>query len=175
MTGCAMERKRLNLPRIRMRQEEIDSIVFMLCCTTRFKNILTAMEKRFRTIPNGWRDMRMIQSVFDRLVDNVLDTVPTDKLITLQTLIKDTRVHITYSRQIGKMQDAVTGIHEKDLDLLTAVAHDGVCKLCDGNCDMCDIGKVFDKFLYTEREKGESYTFIDLGKDFNVPGIKKGK
>lgn len=164
-----------SLPRIRPRQDEIDSIIFLLCCTTRIKAIQQAMEKRLRTIPNGWRDIRLIDSILDKLVDNLLDTVPTDKLQTMHRLIPDTRVHITYTRQVGKSKDEVTGIHEKDLDLLTAVAHDSVCKLCDGNCDRCDLGKVFDRFLFTERDKGESYSFIDMANGFDVKGIRKGK
>ena len=169
-----MEKTRTGLPRTRIRQEEIDCIVFLLCCTTRFKHIKTAMEKRLRMIPNGWRDMCLITATLDKLVDKVLDTVTTEKLYTLKALIPDTRVHITYTRQIGKHKDEITGIHEKDLDLLTAVAHDGVCKLCDGNCDRCDLGKVFDKFLYTGRRKGESYSFMDMAGGFDVKGIKKG-
>ena len=163
-----------SLPRIRTRQEEVDGIIFLLCCTTRFKDIQQAMEKRLRTIPNGWRDIRLIDSKLDKLVDNILDTVPTDKLLTIKRLIPDTRMHITYSKQFGKGKDEMTGIHEKDLDLLTAVAHDSVCKLCDGNCDRCDLGKVFDRFLFTERDKGESYSFIDMANGFDVHGIRKG-
>lgn len=169
-----MEKNNLPLPRSRLRQEETDSIIFLLCCETRLKAIQKHMESRLRSIPNGWRDVRMLETVLGKLVDNLLDTVPTDKLYTLKRLLPDTRMHITYTRQVGKHKDEVTGIHEKDLDLLTAVSHDAICKLCDGNCDRCDLGKVFDRFLFTERDKGESYTFMDMGKGYDVKGIRKG-
>lgn len=170
-----MSKNNLPLPRVRLRQEETDSIIFMLCSVTRFRAIQAAMENRLRSIPNGWRDIRMVEAVLDRLVGQLQETVPTDKLYTLKRLLPDTRVHITYTRQIGKGTDKVTGIHEKDLDLLTAVSHDAICKLCDGNCDRCDLGKVFDRFLFTERDKGESYTFMDMGKGYDVNRIRKGK
>ena len=89
-------------------------------------------------------------------------------------LMPDTRVHVTYSRQIGKGKDHVSGIATRDLDLLMAAAQDGVCKLCDGNCDRCDLGKVFDRFMNTDREKGESYTFMNMGQGYDVKGIRKG-
>lgn len=170
-----MSKNNLPLPRVRLRQEETDSIVFMLCSVTRFRAIQAAMENRLRSIPNGWRDIRMVEAVLDRLVGQLLDTVPTDKLYTIKRLLPDTRVHITYTRQIGKGKDKVTGIPQKDLDLLAAVSHDAICKLCDGNCDRCDLGKVFDRFLETQRDKGESYTFMDMCNGYDVKGIRKGK
>lgn len=170
-----MSNNNIPLPRTRLRQEETDGIVFMLCSVTRLRAIQKAMEDRLRSIPNGWRDIRMVETVMDKLVGKLLETVPTDKLITMRRLLPDTRVHIAYFRQVGKGKDEVTGIHEKDLNLLTLAAHDAICKLCDGNCDRCDLGKVFDRFLFTERDKGESYTFIDMGHGYDVKGIKKGK
>ena len=133
------------------------------------------MPERLRSIPNGWRDIRMVETVLDKLVGNLLDTIPVEKLQTLHMLMKDTQVHITYTRQIGKGKDHVSGILTRDLDMLMAAAQDGVCNLCDGNCDRCDLGKVFDKFMNTKREKGESYTFMDVADGYDVKGIKKGK
>lgn len=169
-----MSKEKLPLPRMRLRPEEMDSIVFLLCTVTRLKEIQQVMEKRLRTIPNGWRNIRMMEAVLDKMTDSLLDTVPLDKLLTLDALRPDIRVHITYSRQIGRGKDDVTGITTADLNLLTAAAHDGNCKICDGNCDRCTLGKVFDRFLHTQREKGESYTFIDMEKGVDVMGIRRG-
>lgn len=163
------------LPRMRLRQEETSFIVFMLLSVRRFKEMQEEMPDRLRSIPNGWRDIRLVETKLDKLVGNLLDTVPIEKLQTLKMLMPDTRVHVTYTRQIGKGKDHVSGIATKDLDLLMAAAHDGVCKLCDGNCDRCDLGKVFDRFMNTTREKGESYTFADVANGFDVKGIRKGK
>lgn len=170
-----MSKNNIPLPRMHLRQEETDSIVFMLCAVRRFREIQMVMEKRLRTIPNGWRNIRMIETVLDNMLTDLLATVPIDKLCTLNALMPDTRVHVTYTRQIGKGKDHISGIATNDLNMLTAVAHDAVCKLCDGNCDRCDLGKVFDRFLFTEREKGESYTFMDMGIGYDVKGIRKGK
>ena len=163
------------LPRMHLRQEETSFIVFMLLSVRRFKEMQEEMPERLRSIPNGWRDIRMVETVLDKLVGNLLDTIPLEKLQTLKMLMPDTRVHVTYTRQIGKGKDHVSGIATKDLDMLMAAAHDGVCKLCDGNCDRCDLVKVFDRFMNTTREKGESYTFVDVANGYDVKGIRKGK
>ena len=164
------------LPVMKSRQEEIDSIVFMMCAVKRFREAQQVMEKRLHMVKNGWRDIRMLTSVLDKLVDRLTDTLPPEKNDTLGMLLPDTRVHITYTRQIGMGKDHISGIATKDLDMLADAAHDAVCKLCDGNCDRCDLGKVFDRFLNTEREKGESYTFMAVNKGHaDVKGIKKGK
>lgn len=170
-----MEKTTTPLPRIRLRQEETDAIVFMLCAVKRFQEAQQVMEKRISMIPNGKRNIRLIESTLDKLIDRLLDTIPLEKLGTLDLLMPDVRVNVTYTRRAGKSNEDVSGIATKDLDLLTAAAHDGVCKLCDGNCDRCDLGKVFDRFLNTDREKGESYTFMAMEKDFDIKGIRKGK
>ena len=163
------------LPRKHLRKEETFFIVFMLLSVRQFREMQKEMPERLRSIPNGWRDIRMVETVLDKLIGNLLDTIPLEKLQTLQMLMQDTQVHITYTRQIGKGKDHVSGILTRDLDMLMAAAQDGVCKLCDGNCDRCDLGKVFDRFMNTRREKGESYTFVDVADGFDVKGIKKGK
>lgn len=169
------KQKTMLLPVMKTRQEETDSIVFMKCAVKRFEEAQEVMGKRLHMVKNGWRDIRMVTSVLNSLFERIIDTIPPEKVDTLSMMMPDTRVRITYTRQIGKSQDDVIGIRQKDLDLLTAVAHDGVCKLCDGNCDRCDLGKVFDRFLFTERDKGESYTFMDMGNGYDVKGIRKGK
>ena len=163
------------LPVLTCRQEETDAIVFMMCAVKRFREAQEVMNKRLRMTPNGWRDIRMITSVLDKLVDRLTKTLPPEKNDTLSMLLPDTRVRITYTRQIGKGKDHVSGILTRDLDMLTSAVHDSVCKLCDGNCDRCDIGKVFDRFLNTERQKGESYTYMNIDKGFDVRSIRKGK
>lgn len=61
----------------------------------------------------------------------------------------------------------MSGIFTSDLDLLCSVCHEYCCKLCDGQCDRCDLGKVFDSMLETERAKGESYAFMQM----DLPGF----
>lgn len=159
---------------MRARQEEIDGIVGMLCSASEMLNKEPYMLKRLKSIPNGYRDFKMIISVINRLTGQLKLTLPVEKRATLDALIPDIRYKITYHKRVGRMEEPVSGIYTHDLDLLTAVAHDTVCKLCDGKCDRCDLGKVFDRMLGVNRAKGESYTYIDMENGFDVAGIKNG-
>lgn len=37
-------------------------------------------EQRVRMVPGGWRDLRMIRTVLDRLLDRIMDTMPKEQV-----------------------------------------------------------------------------------------------
>jgi hypothetical protein len=162
------------IPVLRARKEEIDGIVYMMCSLTKFQQAEKTMEKRLRSVPNAYRDLRMINSVLSKLLGQMKLTLPEEKRNTLDAILPDVRYKITYGRQVGRSEEPVSGIYTADLDMLCAVSHDAVCKLCDGNCDRCALGKCFDRMIGTNRDKGESYTFMDMEKGFDVLGIRHG-
>lgn len=162
------------IPVMRARQEEIDGIVAMLVSASEMTEKEDAMKKRLRSVRNAYRDYRMVIAALDRLTGVMKLTLPEEKRNTLDALIPDIRFKITYHKRAGRMEEPVSGIYTKDLDLLIAACHDAVCKLCDGNCNRCDLGKVFDRMLGTNRDRDESYTYIDMEHGFDALGIKHG-
>lgn len=162
------------IPEMRARQEEIDGIVYMMCSLTKFRQAEKTMEKRLKSVPNAYRNLRLVNSLLDKLINDMKMTLPEKKRQTLKAMEPDIRYKITYNRQVGKSEEPVSGIYTQDLDLLCAVAHDAVCKMCDSNCDKCALGKCFDRMIGTNRDKGESYTFIDMDNGFDVLGIRHG-
>lgn len=162
------------IPEMRARQEEIDGIVYMMCSLSKFRQAEQTMEKRLKSVPNAFHNLRLINSLLDKLISQMKLTLPEKKRQTLEDLLPDIRYKITYNRQVGKSEEPVSGIYTEDLDLLCAVAHDAVCKMCDSNCDRCALGKCFDRMIGTDRDKGESYTFIDMDNGFDVLGIRHG-
>lgn len=50
----------------------------------------------------------------------------------------------------------------ENLDVLISAAHE-YCKMCDKNCDKCKLGKALDGMIGNERQKGESWSMIDIG------------
>ena len=74
---------------------------------------------------------------------------------------------IRYHKRAGRQEEGMSGILTSDLDLLCSVGIEYCCKLCDGHCDRCDLGKVFDSMLETNREPGESYAFMKM----DLPGF----
>lgn len=163
-----------DIPVMRARQEEIDGIVAMLCSASEMLDHEPNIIRRLKSVKNAYRDYKMVISKLDQLTEKMKLTLPPEKRRTLDALIPDITYHIAYHKRAGRRDDPVSGIFTKDLDLLIAVCHDTVCKLCDGNCNRCDLGKAFDRMLGTNRAKDESYTYIDMENGFDVLGIKHG-
>lgn len=160
------------LPVMRARKDEIDSFIAMVCSLSKFTEAQVTMNKRLHSIPGGWRDMRMICSVLSKLIDNIKGTFPQDRSETLDRLLPDVRFAYWYKGQIGR-HEAISGIRTSDLDLLASCAHEGACKLCiDGQCDRCDLGKCFDMVLEVDRERGESYAYMDVGNGYDIRNLK---
>lgn len=165
--------KYAGIPITRARQSEIDYLVYMMCSLSKFTEDADQVEKRIKSIPNGWRDMRMIISVLQSLVEKMLRTLPMEKRETLYRLVPDIRYTISYHKRVGRADEPISGIYTKDLDILCWATHEYLCKLCDGKCQQCDIGKAFDRMIGTDREENESYSFKELEDSGIVIGGKK--
>lgn len=50
------------------------------------------LEKRVRTIPNGYRDLRMLQSVSAKLMQDILETVPVKKLAQIRRELENSEM-----------------------------------------------------------------------------------
>lgn len=91
----------------------------------------TAIEKRIRTIPNGWRDLKLIESVANKLFRNILDTIPKQKLLQIQKELVNVRVEVNVIPDYtGKKKDCFTYVPQDKLEWL----EDQVCSV---NCDFC--------------------------------------
>ena len=157
--------QKLNLPELRPRKEEIDAIIAIQVIAKELKKAETSMHKRIKSIPGGWRDFKMLLSVIEIFTMKLIYTLPLEKYKTLEALLPNIRYSITYHKKVGRSDDTISGIYTKDMDKLIAAAHEN-CKICDGNCDACALGKVFDRMLYTDREPGRSYAFMDMTEDW---------
>ena len=110
--------------------------------------ILEHMEKHFepivRRVPNGWRDFRLLQSTFDRLIGRILDTIPPDQLKTILE-----QVRISEIRYVTKRADNVATdqwvMDRGDLAFLANKAIETTCIARDGSCkNQCRLRKIVD-------------------------------
>ncbi len=150
-----------DIPTIRANKEHVNSALGLMACLQELKQA-EQMKKRFQAIPHGWRDLRMLEAVLSNLIDDVLQTFPVEKLVSMQRMLP----HMKYKLQCGatasKLNDDECIIAEKDLDTLTAYAHEQ-CKLCvEENCNRCPLGKVLDGIVCDDRD-GRSWANIDIG------------
>ena len=150
-----------NIPTIRANKDHVNSALGLMACLQELK-AAEQMEKRFRAVPHGWRNLRMLEAVLSNLIDDILQTFPVEKLVSMQRMLP----HMKYKLQCGatasKLNDDECIIAEKDLDILTSYAHEQ-CKLCvEENCNRCPLGKVLDGIVCDDRD-GRSWANIDIG------------
>ncbi len=153
-----------NIPTIRANRDEINAAFGLLACLQEMKKAERLIERRFRAVPNGWRNIRMIETVLGNMIDDLLQTYPIEKLVSMERMMP----HMTFRLQCGipasKMRSDECVIAEKDLNALSVAAHDQ-CKLCvDQKCSKCKLGRAFDSILLYDRD-GSSWANIDIERE----------
>lgn len=148
------EEQKRNTPVIRANKEEIGIVFGMLAACQEFDKAEKMMYKRVKAIPNGWRDLRMVKAVINRLVDDLLATFPYEKLVSMQKMLPHMRYKVMFGAQASQIGKDECIINTDRLNVLAMAAHDK-CKICfDGQCNRCALGKVFDSIYCKDREDG---------------------
>lgn len=149
-----------NIPTIPSNKAHVNSALGMMACLQELKQA-EQMKKRFKAIPNGWRDLRMIEAVLSRLIDDILQTYPLEKLVSMQRMLPHMKYRLQCGATASKLNEDECIILEKDLDTLSIYAHEQ-CKLCfNQDCKRCPLGKVLDGIIAEDRD-GRSWANIDL-------------
>lgn len=149
------------IPTFRVKTEEVTLAFGLMAGLQDIKKAEKAMERRFRAIPNGWRNLRMIESVYSKLIDDLLQTYPLEKLISMERMLPHMKYKVTCGATASKINDDECIITEVNLNNLCLFAHEQ-CKLCvDQNCKRCKLGKTLDSILCYDRED-YSWANIDL-------------
>ena len=155
-----------NIPTIRARKDEIDCAFGLLASLQEMQKAEETMERRFRAIPYGWRNIRMMKSVMSKTIDDLLQTYPIEKLVSMQRMMPHMRYKIHYGATASKMDADECIVKEDNLNTLCVFAHEQ-CKLCiDQDCRRCKLGKTFDSVLMDDRD-GRSWANIDIGRMAN--------
>lgn len=91
------------------------------CCTGE-------MEARLRTIPNGWRDWKLLTAVTDRLMGKLLDTIPTKQLNRIVHIFNHGEVLIREKSFVRSPQLITMPLD--DLAFITEAAIKSQCRHC---------------------------------------------
>ena len=86
------------------------------------------LKARLQTIPNGWRDYRMISTRLGRLVSQIYETMPTNRVRYMQTLCEYGEVLIRV-RPAAKSDENML-IPISALKVLVNHAMAGTCTMC---------------------------------------------
>lgn len=156
--------KNTPLPKMRMRSGEMDGLFALFATLQEIEGVKSDMRDRLKAVPNGYRDIRLVEVTLTKLLTELVKTVPDEKLRAIRKQLPRMKYKVYFNGTVSQMQDNATAIDARDLAQLCAIVHDWRCFLCDDNCDHCKYGiaKIFDRVLKTDREKGQSYATIDF-------------
>lgn len=88
------------------------------------------LEQLSRRVPNGWRDLRMVQSKLDKLVESVLNTVPVEQLDTMIAQMRISHLRIV-TNDVGKSDESKWLVPRDELTELVTAVVDEKCLMCD--------------------------------------------
>lgn len=156
-----------DVPETRIRGNDLNRLfgLFAAECELRQACADEHIKKRFKTLPNGWRDLRMLASVITRLTDKIQWTVPKEKRVGFETSARRCRFVVMQGPLAAKPKpDEQEIITTHDLETLVDSAWEWRCRVCiDGVCSRCDLGRVLDSVVAKDRDGG-SWATIDVTK-----------
>lgn len=117
-----------------------------------------ALHERLNTIPHGWRDMRLAQSLITKLKNELYETIPYRKLRGIQTEIHNSRIVLTVKGADRRIQDGVTYIDQESFVRIInrCIAMD--CWCCEKrgkDVKRCEILRLVTDILHYESDPGE--------------------
>jgi hypothetical protein len=93
------------------------------------------LEKRVKSIPGGWRDMRLLTVLSEKLMKNVVETIPTKKLQLIRKELEHTVVHIDVKNNVLPKKESAdnrfTYVPEGTIDRLVDIAVQTECLFCE--------------------------------------------
>ena len=121
------------------------------------------VKRRFRTLKNGWRDLRMLAARLSKLTDEIQWTIPYEKRIGFEMSARRCKYVVMQGPLAVKPKpNEEEIITTRDLDELVASAWEWRCRVClEGKCDICSLGRVLDSVVAKDRDGG-SWSTIDV-------------
>lgn len=152
-----------NVPETRLRGKDMEMLFALYAAEAELRRACEDenMKKRFRTLPNGWRDLRMVTAFMKKLTDMVQWTVPMEKRIGFRNAAVRCRYVVMQGPLAVKPKpNEEEIITTRDLNVLVSSAWEWRCRMCDDNCDRCELGRVLDSVIAKDRDGG-SWANID--------------
>lgn len=147
------------------RSYEVNAVTGLFASLGSMKMAEESLMDRLRQTKNGLRDFRCAMSALRRTIDRMLASFPEEKAISLLRMKEDMGFKTYMSAQAVKREEGLTVMAMDNLNAIVLAAHE-YCKVCDGNCDRCSLGKALDYTIAETRDRGRSWSMMDIG-DFN--------
>lgn len=115
---------------------------------------LNALEKRLKSVPNGWRDARMIEVQLGKLIDRVAETIPIEQRISILRNLRSQEIRIGTSAAASVPDFTLVPL--ESAYVLTQAAMDNQCLFCSKTvmeARKCELRKALDRFTTLDREE----------------------
>lgn len=165
LAELAILRNRENIPEKTTRSYDVSATVGLFAALAAMGIAEEHIEGRLKSIKNGFRDWRIAMSALNRTVDRILASMPLEKAESLLRMKDDMGFRTFLNGQAANREPGLTVIRMDNLEAIISAAHE-YCKICDGNCDRCRLGKALDYAVPETRERGQSWMMMDIG-DFS--------
>lgn len=131
-----------------------------------FSRNAQALEKRVRMIPNGYRDLRMLQSVSAKLMRDILETVPVKKLIQIRRELENSEMILRVkpvNPKKNEYDDNLTYVPQQALERICRKAIELECFCCekkDREAKKCQLRKdIQDTYMFDYPNNGKTCPF----------------
>lgn len=149
------------LPTFRLNQDHQLVIFGLFGGLQQFKAADTVLEQRIRAIPHGKRDLHMIISVGQKLLNSIVATVPEEKRDAVKRQGKHARFDILIRPRMALVEKNEIVAAAEDVNAALYYAHEQ-CRMCiDGNCRTCKLGRALDHLVGYDRD-GKSWSNVDF-------------
>ena len=150
-----------NLPTFRVTEDQYKNIYGIFAGLEEFRAAEERMAQRIKVIPHGKRDLHLILSVGDKLMQHIIATVPEEKREAVKRQVKHTRYDILIRPRMNLVEKSELVVAADDLHAVLYFAHEQ-CKMCfEDNCRKCKLGKALDHLMGYDRE-GKSWAGVDF-------------
>ena len=147
---------------VRLNGRDVNTIFGVHAALSEIVTATEQMEKRFRAIPNGWRDAKLVIAKLRILCGELMRTVPPEKLLNLSIMARRMKFRLVLGPQAAKTDVKEVAMASDDLHILAHAAYEQ-CKFCPDwdNCDRCPLGRTLDR-VWTHDRNGESWATVEV-------------
>lgn len=128
--------------RVRMNATTREAFVILYAVSMALRHVEQHLEPLSKRVKYGWRNIRLAEALLDKLVEQLMDTIPEEQLRTIYHQMQVTTFKLA-SRSVGKEDGGFWVVDKDTLTTLVKYAVDNTCILCDGK-QKCELRSILD-------------------------------
>lgn len=148
-----------NLPVLKSYPDDVELILKFFAISDTFDDALEcqAFKRRLDAIPNATQGVKMMNGRTLQMLYDLVATLPDDKKRSILRMSKHMKYKVYHATPASELGSGETVINTDDLNTLCKFAKQN-CDVCfNGNCNNCELGKIFDSVFTYSRDKDESW------------------